>query len=87
MATVIDLRLRRLEKRLPVRTHPDISRMTTEELTAELLQIERAVLADPDATDESRRHAAALLSLPWGETRKWTVDELVTFCREANWEG
>ncbi len=82
---IIDLRLKRLERRLPAPARPDFSTWSNEELTAELIRLERAKLADPASSEEECRHAQVMLGLPWHlPTGEWGVDALVAFCREVH---
>lgn len=87
MAKGIELRLTALERQIPSPRERDLGRMSDEELTEAMLRQERDVLADPAASEASRRHAEALLALPWHlPTKQWSIAELATWCREAHWE-
>ena len=69
MATVIDLRLRRLERTRRLDRPAFLA--TDEELLAHLYGLLRQTIADPTSTPEAVERAQRLLHLPWGT--RWST--------------
>jgi hypothetical protein len=82
MGKNIDLRVRRLERRLP--TGPDLSSYTWEELLERLFETQRQVIADPASPPEAVRRAERLMALPWGTPcSEWPTEDFYFFSDEA----
>jgi hypothetical protein len=84
-ANIIKLRVARLEREIPSPTQRELEKLSTEELTAALIEGLRDTIADPTSSPGQVQRAQKMLALPWGlPSSEWTIDELVFFCTEAH---